>query len=132
VFFLISIFIADLLYGYFDPRTRTSTNTWVDFVLKICLWPPLYPLNLFLSQTVYAHLFLLNLKPCETVDMSCFTICQGIPLQSRWFELSKVQDISISVKNCLDHWNNTWPQLSRSHMRYAKSSIILDLSPWER
>jgi len=25
VFFLISIFIADLLYGYFDPRVRTST-----------------------------------------------------------------------------------------------------------
>jgi len=27
VFFLISIFIADLLYGYFDPRIRTGTNT---------------------------------------------------------------------------------------------------------
>ncbi len=24
VFFLISIFIADLLYGYFDPRVKTS------------------------------------------------------------------------------------------------------------
>ncbi len=24
VFFLISIFIADLLYGYFDPRVRTG------------------------------------------------------------------------------------------------------------
>jgi len=27
VFFLISIFIADLLYGYFDPRIRTGANT---------------------------------------------------------------------------------------------------------
>ena len=27
VFFLISIFITDLLYGYFDPRVRTSTNS---------------------------------------------------------------------------------------------------------
>ena len=26
VFFLISIFIADLLYGYFDPRIRTNTE----------------------------------------------------------------------------------------------------------
>ena len=26
VFFLVSIFIADLLYGYFDPRIRTSTE----------------------------------------------------------------------------------------------------------
>jgi len=24
VFFLISIFVADLLYGYFDPRVRTG------------------------------------------------------------------------------------------------------------
>ena len=27
VFFLVSIFIADLLYGYFDPRIRASTNS---------------------------------------------------------------------------------------------------------
>jgi peptide/nickel transport system permease protein len=27
VFFLASIFIADLLYGYFDPRIRTGTNS---------------------------------------------------------------------------------------------------------
>ena len=27
IFFLASIFIADLLYGYFDPRIRTGTNT---------------------------------------------------------------------------------------------------------
>jgi peptide/nickel transport system permease protein len=27
VFFLISIFIADLLYGYFDPRIRTGTDS---------------------------------------------------------------------------------------------------------
>lgn len=27
VFFLISIFVADLLYGYFDPRVRTGTNS---------------------------------------------------------------------------------------------------------
>ena len=27
VFFLISIFVADLLYGYFDPRVRTSTDS---------------------------------------------------------------------------------------------------------
>ena len=27
VFFLISIFIADLLYGYFDPRIRTGTSS---------------------------------------------------------------------------------------------------------
>ena len=27
VFFLISIFIADLLYGYFDPRIRTGVNS---------------------------------------------------------------------------------------------------------
>ena len=27
VFFLVSILIADLLYGYFDPRVRTDTNT---------------------------------------------------------------------------------------------------------
>ena len=27
VFFLVSIFIADLLYGYFDPRVRTGTNS---------------------------------------------------------------------------------------------------------
>jgi peptide/nickel transport system permease protein len=26
VFFLVSIFIADLLYGYFDPRIRSSTG----------------------------------------------------------------------------------------------------------
>ena len=26
VFFLISIFVADVLYGYFDPRVRTGTN----------------------------------------------------------------------------------------------------------
>ena len=26
VFFLVSIFIADLLYGYFDPRIRTNTE----------------------------------------------------------------------------------------------------------
>ena len=27
VFFLVSIFIADLLYGYFDPRIRSGTNS---------------------------------------------------------------------------------------------------------
>lgn len=27
IFFLVSIFIADLLYGYFDPRVRTGINT---------------------------------------------------------------------------------------------------------
>jgi len=26
VFFLVSIFIADLLYGYFDPRIRSSAG----------------------------------------------------------------------------------------------------------
>ena len=58
--------------------------------------------HLLFSHTVNAHLFLLNLKPWETVDMSFLTISQGVSSNQRWFESSRITLVSIMVKNCLD------------------------------
>ena len=57
----------------------------------------------FLNKAVNTHLFLLYLKPRETMYMAGLAICQGYSFHILEFESSWVDCISIIVKYCLDH-----------------------------
>ena len=64
--------------------------------------------HLLFSHAVYAHSFLLYLKPWEAVNGSFLAISQGVSSQWKEFKPSNVAGISITVKNYLNHMSGTF------------------------